>query len=174
MKNDPVEPTPLFVRQRRRTANSGLRDASRDTTARPRRISAAPAIAWSSIVLGAVTGLVLGLWSFGGPVPTPEWIGAYDALPRRFLRLAHIALFALGMLHLMAFRQISATPVSAGLDRMALQAMAFGNIAMPLTLVAAACWEPSKFLTPLPALALTFAFAVTAAGAVRHNLGGSS
>ena len=116
---------------------------------------------------------MLGLWSFGGPVATPEWIGPYDALPRRFLRLAHIALFALGMLHLMVFRQISARPTSPTIDRMALRAMAFGNIGMPLALIAAAWWEPLKYLTPLPAFALTAAFAVAAAGAIKHSIGGS-
>ncbi|HKJ61271.1 MAG TPA: hypothetical protein VKA94_04670 [Hyphomicrobiales bacterium] len=131
------------------------------------------AIAWCSILLGAVSGLVLGLWSFGGPFPTPEWIGPYDALPRRFLRLAHVALFALGMLHLMVFRQISATPTSRAADRLALRAMAFGNIAMPLALVSAAWWEPLKYVTPLPALSLTAAFAVAAVGAIRHSMGGS-
>lgn len=145
---------------------------------RPARISTgrsamAPAIAWCSILLGALSGLLLGLWSFGGPFPIPEWIGAYDALPRRFLRLAHIALFALGMLHLMVSRQMSVTPTSPAIDRMALRAMAFGNIAMPLALFAAAWWEPLKYITPLPAFALTAAFAVAAAGTIKHCIGGS-
>jgi len=132
-----------------------------------------PAIAWSSILLGALSGLVLGLWSFGGPVATPEWIGPYDALPRRFLRLAHVAFFALGILHLMVARQISTAPLSEMTGRLALRAMAFGNIAMPLVLIGAAVWEPLKYAAPLPALALTFAFAVAAAGAIRHSTGGS-
>lgn len=137
------------------------------------RSKIAPAIAWCSILLGALSGLVLGLWSFGGPVPTPEWIGPYDALPRRFLRLAHVALFALGILHLMVSRQIGEMPVSVAADRLALRAMAFGNVAMPTALIAAALWEPLKYLTPLPALALCIAFAVAATGAIRHSLGGS-
>jgi hypothetical protein len=137
------------------------------------RSGVAQAIAWTSILLGAVSGLALGLWSFGGPFPTPEWIGSYDALPRRFLRLAHVALFALGMLHLMVCRQLSATPTSPTLNRLALRTMAFGNIGMPLALFAAAWWEPLKYVTPFPALALTAAFAVTAAGAIKHSIGGS-
>lgn len=138
---------------------------------RAERPSLAPAIAWSSIFLGAFTGMVLGLWSFDGPFPTPEWIGPYDALPRRFLRLAHVALFALGILHLMVFRQIAGAPVPARIDRLALRAAAFGNIAMPLVLFTAAVWEPAKYLTPLPALALSFSFAIAAVGAIRQNTG---
>jgi hypothetical protein len=131
----------------------------------------APMIAWCSIFLGAVSGLILGLWSFGGPVPTPDEIGAYDALPRRFLRLAHVACFALGILHLMVLRQLSITPLSPGTNRFALRTMAFGNVAMPLTLFAAAWWEPLKYVTPLPAISLTAAFAVTAMATIKHSLG---
>lgn len=133
----------------------------------------APIIAWTSILMGAFSGLVLGLWSFHGPLPTPEWIGGYDALPRRFLRLAHIAFFALGMLHLLVARQIAATPVRPLTDRFALLAMAFGNLAMPLTLIAASVLEPLKYLAAVPALALTFAFSIAAMGAIRHGIGGS-
>lgn len=127
---------------------------------------AAAAIAFASITLGAVSGLIMGLWSFGGPVPVPPAIGAYDDLPRRFLRLAHVALFALGMLHLMVARQLAAAPLSPRLDRAALRAMAAGNLAMPLTLIAAALAEPLKYLLPIPALALTFAFGAAAASAI--------
>ena len=34
----------------------------------------AAAIAWCSILAGALSGMLMGLWSFDGPVPTPEWI----------------------------------------------------------------------------------------------------
>ena len=67
----------------------------------------ASVIAWFSILAGALSGMVMGLWSFDGPVPTPDWIGSYDSLPRRFLRLAHIAMFALGILHFVVARQIT-------------------------------------------------------------------
>lgn len=166
----PVVETPRKARKEPHTEAETARNGRfRRSEAGNERSSAAPAIAWSSILAGALTGLALGLWSFGGPFPTPEWIGSYDALPRRFLRLAHVALFALGILHLMTSRQIAATPVAPALDRLALRAVAFGNIAMPLALIAAAVWEPMKYLTPFPALGLTFAFSVAAIGAVRHS-----
>ena len=44
------------------------------------------AIALSSMLLGAVSGLVIGLWSFGGPLPEPARIGGYSELPRRLVR----------------------------------------------------------------------------------------
>lgn len=133
--------------------------------------SRAAMIAWCSILAGALSGMVMGLWSFDGPFPAPEWIGAYDALPRRFLRLAHVAMFALGFLHMLVARQITEAPVSPKLDNLALKAMAAGNILMPTILIAAAVWEPFKFLTSIPAIALTTAFAIAAISAFRQNQG---
>ena len=117
----------------------------------------ADVIAWFSILAGALSGMVMGLWSFDGPLPTPEWIGAYDSLPRRFLRLAHISMFALGILHFVVARQITAAPIRPDIDKLALGSMALGNIAMPTILIAAALWQPFKYLTPVPTLAITVA-----------------
>ena len=133
--------------------------------------SRAAAIAWCSILMGALSGAVMGLWSFDGPFPTPEWIGDYDALPRRFLRLAHVAMFALGFLHMLVARQISESPVSPKVDRLGLNAMAIGNVLMPTILIGAALWEPLKYLTTIPTMALTAAFAIAALSAIRRFKG---
>ena len=148
-----------------------------DTLTLPNSAASAPRsravlIAWASILAGALSGGVMGLWSFGGPFPTPDWIGGYDDLPRRFLRLAHVAMFALGLLHMLVARQITAAPIRPSLDRLGLNAMAVGNILMPAFLIAAAVWEPLKYLTPIPTVALTIAFAIAAASAYRQYKGG--
>lgn len=113
----------------------------------------------------------MGLWSFDGPFPTPEWIGDYDSLSRRFLRLAHVAMFALGLLHMLVARQISEAPLGDKLDRLGLNAMAVGNVTMPAFLIAAAVWEPLKYLTPIPTTALSIAFAIAALSAIRRFKG---
>ncbi len=53
-------------------------------------------VAWASISAGAGTGLIMGLWSFAGPVPVPEVLGEYTDVSRRLARLGHIAFFGLG------------------------------------------------------------------------------
>ncbi len=131
-----------------------------------------PVIAWCSICLGGLSGLILGLWSFGGPFPVPDWIGEYDSLPRRFLRLAHVAMFALGILHMLVVRQIAAAPIHPDVDRIAASTMALGNILMPLALIGAAVWEPIKYLTPVPAFAITTALLLAAFSAIRQTKGG--
>ena len=64
------------------------------------------------MAIGALTGLILGLWSFGGPVPVPDLLGEYDALPRRLMRLGHIAFFGLGVLNILMTTRI-AFPVTS-------------------------------------------------------------
>ena len=127
----------------------------------------AHATAWVSILCGALSGMVMGLWSFDGPFAAPHWIGEYDDLPRRFLRLAHVAMFALGTLHIMVAKRVSTSGMPAKHKISAYVTMAAGNILMPVFLIGAAIWAPLKYLTPLPTVALALAFIIVAQDAVR-------
>ena len=130
------------------------------------------AVAWTSLSLGAASGLVIGLWSFGGPVPEPSWVGGYTELPRRLLRLGHIALFALGMINFMLTRQLAGSGLGAGTTRLALAAMNVGNVLMPALLFAAVLRPEVKYLLALPALAVALALTIAASAAWRQWLGG--
>ena len=127
------------------------------------------AVGWSSLALGAVTGLILGLWSFDGPMAVPEWLGGYGDTSRRLARLGHIAFFGLGILNLLLARELPGLRLRAGQRRAASLAMSFGNIFLPLTLFAAAAYRPFKYLMPLPALAVTLAMVLGAWGALRGS-----
>lgn len=126
------------------------------------------AVAMTSLLLGAASGLVIGLWSFGGPLPEPSWVGGYGELPRRLLRLGHVALFALGMINLMLTRQLAACAPGEGATRLAQAAMNVGNISMPPLLFAAALQAEIKYLLGLPALAVFVALAIAARAAWRQ------
>jgi len=126
------------------------------------------AIALSGMLLGAVSGLVMGLWSFGGPLPEPSWVGGYGDLPRRLLRLGHIALFALGMINLMLVRQLAAFGLGEGATRLASGAMNLGNVLLPAVLFAAVFRPEMKYLLALPALAVSLALSIAAFAAWRQ------
>jgi hypothetical protein len=138
------------------------------------RTSPSIAVGWCSIAVGAIFGLVLGIWSFGGPVPVPGWIGGYDELPRRLLRLGHIAFFGLGILNIMLARQIrtSRSGRSARASRFALGAMNVGNVLLPVLLVVAAVFEPVKYALAVPATAVTLAVVAGAWIAIVDVTGG--
>jgi hypothetical protein len=124
------------------------------------------AVGWGSMAVGALIGLVLGLWSFGGPVPVPELLGEYDSLPRRLMRLGHIAFFGLGILNILMAVHLGRLNPRDRLAKLALLAMNFGNVFLPLTLICAAFFEPLKYLMSLPATAVTFALIISAHTAI--------
>ena len=123
-------------------------------------------VAWVSLSLGAGTGLVMGLWSFAGPVPVPDFLGEYGDVSRRLARLGHIALFGLAILNLLLVREMPALALSARLRRVALAAMNFGNVFLPLVLIAAAFYHPIKYALPLPATCVFVAMVIGAWGVI--------
>ncbi len=126
------------------------------------------ALALTSLLLGAVSGLVIGRWSFGGPLPEPAWIGGYSELPRRLVRLGHIALFALGMINLMLARQHAGSGLPERTTRLALASMNIGNLLMPALLFATVFLPEMKYLLALPAHAVSLARAIAAFGGWRQ------
>ena len=123
------------------------------------------AVGWTSLAVGVATGLVMGLWSFDGPLPTPAWLGAYADLPRRLARLGHIAFIGLGILNILLAQELRRSCVGDPGRRLASTAMNLGNILLPITLFAAAAWPPAKYATGLPATAVFVALCVAAWGA---------
>jgi hypothetical protein len=126
-------------------------------------------VGWSSFVVGITVGLVMGLWSFGGPLPSPEVLGQYDDLSRRLARLGHIAFFGLGILNVLLARELPRLTLKPGLCRVASTTMNFGNIFLPLTLLAAAAFHPIKYLMSIPATAVLVALVILAWGVIREQ-----
>ncbi len=114
------------------------------------------------MAVGVGVGLIMGLWSFGGPMAVPEWLGDYDDVSRRMARLGHIAFIGLGILNVLMARESSGG--GPQLRRIALICMNFGNIALPITLWAAAVYHPLKYLMPVPAMSVLVALSLTAYG----------
>ena len=119
-------------------------------------------VAWTGMACGAALGLIMGLWSFDGPIAPPNFIGDYTDTPRRLLRLGHIACFGVGILNLLLVQAFPNSGDSPRVARYAAQAMNFGNIFLPLVLVIAAVYAPAKYLLPFPALSVFAALCLAA------------
>lgn len=52
---------------------------------------------WLLVCISMSIGLVMGIYAFGGPIPAPEFIGDYNALPRSLLRNGHVVLLLTGV-----------------------------------------------------------------------------
>ena len=145
------------------TAHRTLNTPPGDQTASNRRIG------WTSLALGAGTGLALGLWSFDGPVPVPQWLGDYSDTSRRLARLGHIAWFGLGIVNLLLAHELPNSALGTRACRVASAAMNLGNAFLPLTLFAAAAYRPLKYFLPVPALCVFLALVLAASGAHRRG-----
>lgn len=66
---------------------------------------------WLLIALSISVGMVMGLYAFEGPLPTPEFLGDYNQWERRLSRLGHSYSILLGIVALfLAFHQRRAFP----------------------------------------------------------------
>ena len=78
------------------------------------------------MAVGATTGLMMGLWSFNGPMDTPAWLGEYGDVSRRLARLGHIAFLGLGILNVLLAGELTRLTLSNAARRVALATMNFG------------------------------------------------
>jgi hypothetical protein len=120
--------------------------------------------AWWMIGGSMTIGAVLGLWSFGGPVPAPVGFVAYDDLPRRLVRLGHIAGIALPVLNLLYVPWMARSRWGPATRRAGCRLLLFGTVALPSLLVVSGFWGPGRYLLPAPVATLTAASCLLAAG----------
>lgn len=122
-------------------------------------------IGWISLAVGVATGLVMGLWSFDGPMTTPAWLGEYGDTSRRLARLGHIAFIGLGSINILLAHELPHSALGARGREVASRHMNFGNIVLPITLFVAAAWRPAKYAMAIPATAVFVALILAAWGA---------
>lgn len=111
------------------------------------------------LILGAfLSGAAMGL-SFH----KEEFLGGYQSLRRRLVRLGHISLAALGMLNLLFASSSWPAPGSA-LGGAASVCFVTGGVAMPLVCFLSAWRAPFRHLFAVPVVALVLAVVFTLAG----------
>ncbi|MCP3919381.1 MAG: hypothetical protein GY711_27910 [bacterium] len=112
-------------------------------------------LGWFLILTGLVSGAVL-----GSRFHREGFLGGYASLPRRLLRLGHVALIALGTLNVLWALTPCVHPGSRA-EQLCSVGLQVGSLAMPLV-CAAVAWRPTlRPLFAVPVLALLVA--VTAA-----------
>ena len=125
--------------------------------------------AWWMIGASMAVGGVLGLWSFGGPLSPPPGFRAFDDLPRRLVRLGHIAAIALPALNLLYVPWMARSRWGGTARRAGCRLLLFGTVALPTLLMLAAFWGPGLYLLPIPVTALIVAVCLLAAGLSGRN-----
>ncbi len=107
---------------------------------------------WCWLNLGIIMGLTIGMWAEG-----ETWLGGYTSVPRRLLRLSHIAFIALSMINILYGLTIERSGISGQLVTAGSWAMVAGAVGIPVVSMLAAFHRPIKYVFPLPALAVLFA-----------------
>jgi len=113
-------------------------------------------LAWLWILLGFVTGMVLGLF-----FRDEHWLGGYGSFQRRMYRLAHISFFGLGAVNLLFWltaQNVSLTGPFAGI---ASWAFVVGAITMPVCCGIMAHFPKAHLLFTVPVVSLILGGALT-------------
>ena len=115
---------------------------------------------WMWILIGVLCGAIMGMWSFNGPFISP--LGDYISLPRRMLRLSHIAFIALAMINILYGYEID--KIKSNFKKLGSNCMIYGAVLMPLILIGAVFFEPIKYFTMVPAVLIIIALLVIIKG----------
>ena len=124
--------------------------------------------------LGLLGGLAMSLYAFQPIVNPPASLDRYDDLPRRLLRLGHIAAIMLPLINIVLGGWLDRLRLSPAAKQGASWMMLLGAIFLPLALALEAAWEPARHLHPsgLPAIAFCAGLWVVGWGAVKTRFDG--
>jgi len=105
---------------------------------------------WICMPLGIISGSILSMWSFDGPLKMPKGYEHYDNLPRRLIRLAHVALFMLPLINIVYGQHLDSVPLSDATKVMGSYCMIVLMIGTPLFLILASFKLWFKYLNIIP------------------------
>ena len=106
-------------------------------------------LAWLWILLGFVSGMVLGLFFRG-----ENWLGGYASFKRRMYRLGHISFFGLGAVNLLFWPTVQHFSLAGQGIGVASWAFIVGAIAMPICCVVMAHFPKAHLIFSVPVVSL--------------------
>ena len=113
-------------------------------------------LAWLWILLGFVTGMVLGLFFHG-----EHWLGGYASFQRRMYRLGHISFFGLGVVNLLFWLTAQNVSLTGPFAGVASWAFIVGAITMPVCCVVMAHFPKANLIFTVPVISLILGGALT-------------
>lgn len=106
-------------------------------------------LAWLWILLGFVSGMVLGMFFHD-----EKWLGGYASHKRRMYRLGHISFFGLGVVNLFFYFTARLFDAAAPLLPVAAWAFMVGAVSMPVCCVIMAHRPKAHLIFSLPVISL--------------------
>ena len=105
--------------------------------------------AWAGILLGFLSGTVLGLFFH-----REDWLGGYGSFRRRLYRLGHISFFGLGAVNLFFWLTVKLSPLAGAPVNVASGAFILGAITMPLSCALMAHFPKVRLVFAVPVVSL--------------------
>ncbi len=123
------------------------------------------------VSLGLLAGLGMSLYAFEPIVRPPASLDDYDDLPRRLLRLAHIAAMALPLMNIVLGGWIDRLNLSRPAKQCASLLLLLGGALVPVALWLQAAWAPARalHLAGGPVVAFCLGVFLVTLGALRTN-----
>ena len=106
-------------------------------------------LAWLWILLGFVSGMVLGLFFRG-----ENWLGGYASFKRRMYRLGHISFFGLGAVNLLFCLTVQNFSLAGPLVHFASWTFVIGAVAMPVCCAVMASFPKAHLIFSVPVVSL--------------------
>lgn len=125
------------------------------------------AFGWIWLNIGIVMGMVMGLWSFDGPLKTPRGHEDYSSLPRRLVRLSHVAFIVPSIINILYGKEIGSLHISAGLKTLGSWSMILAAAGISIGCLATAFWNRLKYLLAIPATLFLTATLIMAWGVLQ-------
>jgi hypothetical protein len=119
---------------------------------------------WIWMSLGITSGSILGMWAFAGPFKAPKGHENYTDLPRRMVRLAHIAFFMLPLISIVYGQYVDQIPLPDVWKQIGSYGMLTCMIGVPIILTLASRWLWIKYLEIIPVGAGTVGFYIMSWG----------
>lgn len=117
---------------------------------------------WILVLVALLLGLYLGV-----KFQSEDWLGGYDAFPRRMLRLSHISLAALGALNILFAQTASRVSLDHFLMRVASVCFMAAAVLMPASCLWLAFRRKGFSIFVLPVGCLLTALILTIGGLLR-------
>jgi ethanolamine transporter EutH len=117
---------------------------------------------WSSVGAALLLGIFMGL-----KFQREDWLGGYSAFPRRMVRLAHVALAALGMLNILFAQSAARLQLGASLERAASISFMAAAVLMPAACLYLAARRRDFGVFALPIACLAAGLTLTIGGLLR-------
>ena len=116
---------------------------------------------WAWMCVGFLSGMILGIRSEG-----EQWLGGYASLKRRYLRLAHVAFVALSIINILYGRELGNVDLPNHFSNIGSALMVFGATGVPLACISAAFFRKTRYLLPVPAIAVLIGVIILLIGLV--------